>query len=198
VRADLDDLYRICLATGENGRDATHLYADPKVIGHIYAAPYALFSPDLSFVVEDGVGVGGYILGALETRAFEALLEDQWWPSLRPLYPDPSGLAPVSWTADQTRSWQIHHPRPTPARIADPYPSHLHIDVLPRLQGRGVGRQLMEYWLAKAKSLGSMGAHLGVGSVNTRAVGFYHACGWRELDLERKPTSRTIWFGMKL
>src|SRR6516225_6131038 len=113
VKSDLDDLYRICLATGENGGDATHLYADPKVIGHIYAAPYALFSPDLSFVVEDGVGVGGYILGALDTRAFEALLEENWWPSLRPIYPDPSGVAPASWTADQTRSWQIHHPRPT-------------------------------------------------------------------------------------
>jgi GNAT superfamily N-acetyltransferase len=197
-KKDLDDLYRICLATGENGGDALHLYTDAKLIGHIYAAPYALFSPELCFVVEDEAGVGGYILGALDTRAFEALLEREWWPTLRPLYLDPAGSPPASWTADQTRSWQIHHPRPTPSHIVDPYPSHLHIDLLPRLQGRGVGRELMGRWLAKATALGSVGAHLGVGSANSRGVGFYRALGWRDLEPERSATARTTWFGMKL
>ncbi len=67
------------------------------------------------------------------------------------------------------RSWQIHHPRPTPDRIAGPYPSHLHIDLLPRLQGRGIGRQLIGLWLATVKSLGSTGRILGVGPANTGA-----------------------------
>jgi ribosomal protein S18 acetylase RimI-like enzyme len=193
---DLDALYRVCLATGDSGADASHLYADAKLIGQVYAAPYAMFSPQCAFVVEDKTGVGGYILGALDTRAFEALLEEKWWPTLRPLYPDPSGKPPAEWSVDEMRSWQIHHPRPTPDRIAGPYPSHLHIDLLPRLQRRGIGRQLIELWLGTVKGLGSTGAHLGVGSANVRAIGFYRAGGWR--DLQPSPSARTLWFGMKL
>ena len=36
---DLRDLYRICLRTGKSGDDATALYRDPDLLGHIYAAP---------------------------------------------------------------------------------------------------------------------------------------------------------------
>lgn len=193
---DLDALYSICLATGDSGANASHLYADAKLIGQVYAAPYAIFSPECAFVVEDKTGVGGYILGAVDTRAFEALLEEKWWPTLRPLYPDPSGRPPAEWSADEMRSWQIHHPRPAPDRIAGPYPSHLHIDLLPRLQGRGIGRRLVELWLTTVKNLGSTGAHLGVSPANERAIGFYRAGGWR--DLEPSPSARTLWFGMKL
>ena len=58
---DLDALYDICLKTGDTGEDATHLYDDPKLLGHLYAAPYAVLEPDLTFVLEDGAGVCGYI-----------------------------------------------------------------------------------------------------------------------------------------
>jgi ribosomal protein S18 acetylase RimI-like enzyme len=126
------------------------------------------------------------------------LLREKWWPTLRPFYVDPSGKPPATWSLDEMRSWQIHHPRPTPDRIAGPYPSHLHIDLLPRLQGRGIGRQLVELWLATVKGLGSTGAHLGVSSANRRAIGFYRAGGWRDLKPGRSPSARTVWFGMKL
>ncbi len=36
--------------------------------------PYARFSPECCLVAEDRQGVAGYILGAVDTRAFEALL----------------------------------------------------------------------------------------------------------------------------
>ena len=35
---DLPALYDICLKTGDNGADGTHLYADPQILGEIYAA----------------------------------------------------------------------------------------------------------------------------------------------------------------
>jgi hypothetical protein len=43
---DLEALYAISLAAGLAGGDASHLYADPRLMGHIYAAPYALLEPD--------------------------------------------------------------------------------------------------------------------------------------------------------
>jgi hypothetical protein len=94
VAADLDALYRIALLTGDSGADASALHKDPRLVGHIYAAPYATLSPETAFVAEDAAGVAGYIVGALDTRAFEARLERDWWPALRAEYADPPRCGP--------------------------------------------------------------------------------------------------------
>lgn len=181
--ADLDDLYRICLLTGDSGADASAIYRDPRLLGHVHAAPYGVLSPETAFVVEDQQGVAGYILGALDTRAFEARLEAEWWPALRPRYLDPSGTSHRDWTADQRYAYLIHHPFPAPRRVVEPFASHLHIDLLPRLQGQGLGRRLMDLWLRMADGRGSRGVHLGVSIANARAIRFYLSYGLDRLDL---------------
>ena len=192
--ADLEALYRIALATGDSGADASHLHRDPKLVGHLYAAPYAVLAPEFALVVEDEAGVGGYILGALDTLEFEARLEAEWWPALRREYADPTG-DPAGWNLDQIRAFQIHHPRPPPTRITDPYPSHLHINLAPRLQGRGLGQALIDAWLARIAAAGSRGAHLGVSPVNHRAIRFYRAYGLEEFRFPRpKPEPDAIYF----
>jgi ribosomal protein S18 acetylase RimI-like enzyme len=196
--ADAADLYRICLATGESGADASGFYQDPEIIGHVYAGPYPRFSPDTCFVAEDAEGVAGYVLGALDTRQFEAALEAEWWPSLRVRYPDPPRATRADWTRDEWRAWQIHHPFSTPDWLAGPYPSHLHIDLLPRLQGRGAGRRMIDHWLERIRMLGSKGAHLGVGPANGRALRFYRAYGWCELRGDGPDRGRTAWFALSL
>ena len=179
---DLDALYRICLQTGDNGQDATSHFHDPKLLGHFFAAPYGLFEPSLAFVAEDSEGVGGYILGALDTRAFEEQLESKWWPRLRTCYPDPSAsLAPEQWTPDQHVAYMIHHRWRIPDELAARYPSHLHIDLLPRLQASGCGRQLTDTLTTALRSQGSGGVHLHVPHGNRRAAGFYRHVGFTEL-----------------
>jgi ribosomal protein S18 acetylase RimI-like enzyme len=196
--ADLDDLYRVCLATGAGGDDASALYRDPKLLGHVYAAPYAAYSPESVFVAEDIDGVGGYIVGVPDTRAFEARLEAEWWPELRKLHPEPTEEARAGWSRDQLMSHKIHHPGRTASEIVEPYPSHLHINLLPRLRGRGLGRRLMERWLGSIRDLGSRGAHLAVGSANARAIRFYRAYGFRELQRPSRPASTAVWFAIDL
>ena len=191
---DLDALYRIALRTGDSGQDATHLYRDGALVGHLYAAPYAVLAPEFAFVAEDGEGVGGYIVGALDTLAFEARLEADWWPDLRRRYPDPGG-DPKHWVLDDIRAWQIHHPRPPPTRVTDAYPSHLHINLLPRLQGRGLGKALIDRWIDAVAAAGSRGLHLGVSPSNHRALRFYAAYGLEEFRFPRpKPRPDTIYF----
>ena len=195
---DLDDLYRICLLTGDSGQDASALYRDARLVGHLYAAPYAVLEPESAFVVEDREGVGGYILGAVDTLAFEARLEAEWWPALRRAYADPAG-DPNAWGLDEVRAYQIHHPRPPPARITDPYPSHLHIDLLPRLQGRGVGKALIDRWLDHLRKTGSRGVHLGVSTANHRAIRFYRAYGFDEFQFANpRATPDSLYFVMAL
>jgi len=195
---DLDDLYRISLATGDSGADATHLYRDHKLVGHIYAGPYGVLSPQTAFVVEDEQGVAGYIVGALDTRAFEAQAEASWWPTLRPLYADPTGTPYENWDADQLRSYLIHHPSHSPSALLECFPSHLHINLLPRLQGQGLGRRLLDMWFETLAAMGSAGAHLGVGPANHRAQRFYRAYGLLEPALPRPSRSGTLWFARNL
>ena len=95
----LDDLYRICLETATGGGATAG--RDPKLVGHVYAGPYAVLSPRSVFVVEDGHGVGGYVLGAPDMRRFEARLEAEWWPGLREIYTDPSERPRAEWSFDQ-------------------------------------------------------------------------------------------------
>lgn len=194
---DLDALYDVCLRTGDSGADATHLYRDRRLLGHVYAGPYAALQPELAFVLEDASGVGGYVLGALDTRAFEARLEKEWWPPLRAAYADPLA-APArpghALTPDQRMAAAIHHPHPSGEGVMAGYPSHLHIDLLPRLQGGGHGRRLVDTLVAALRAAGSRGVHLGVGARNRNAIGFYRHVGFEELE-------RHEWglvFGMRL
>jgi ribosomal protein S18 acetylase RimI-like enzyme len=179
---DLDDLYRICLLTADNGQDATSLFCDPLLPGHVFAAPYAIFEPSLAFVATDADGLGGYVVGALDSLAFEDRLEREWWPGLRARYPEPDPRASDGLSyAERFTVNDIHHPMVTAPDLAAPFPSHLHINLLPRLQGRGLGRTLIETLLSSLREQGSRGLHLHVARANTRAVGFYARVGFTEL-----------------
>jgi GNAT superfamily N-acetyltransferase len=191
---DIDMLYRICLETGEAGKDATHLYKDPKLLGHVYAAPYGVLSPETVFIAADEEGAGGYIVGPVDTAAFDAQMEKEWWPKLRPGLTDPKDKPFKTWSRDERMSYLIHHPARTTERILDRYPSHLHINLLPRLQGQGLGTKLIDRWLAEMRARDSPGAHLGVGTANQRAVGFYKAYGFEEVERLRD----VIWYGVRL
>jgi GNAT superfamily N-acetyltransferase len=187
---DLNALYEIALATGDGGDDASALYRDTRLVGHIYAAPYAVLCPDTVFVACGAEGIGGYIVGTADTRAFEAQLEKAWWPRLRAIYPK-SG---VGGGLDAKRIKMIHHPACVPDAIVARYPAHLHINLLPRLRGCGVGRALMERWLRAVREKGARGVHLAVGAHNTRAIHFYGTAGFRELRVP-PPMGGAIWLG---
>lgn len=176
--SDLPALYDVCLRTGDSGADASALHADPRILGEIYVAPYAALEPPLALVAEDGEGVAGYILGTADTRAFEAACERSWWPGLRERYADAADVPSWQRSRDQWSAFQIHHPLITPQPVVDAAAAHLHINLLPRLQGRGVGKALLDAWRPKVGGR----AHLACSARNTRALRFYDAYGFRRLE----------------
>jgi len=179
--ADRAALYDICLRTGDGGGDATDRYAVPTLLGEVYVGPYLAFEPGLAFVLDDGTGAGGYTLGALDTRAFEARCEREWWPPLRERYPRGS-RTPGSGDAEVVSL--LHRPPVVPDAVVASHPSHLHIDLLPPWQGGGWGRRLIERLLGALDEVGSPGVHLGVSTGNPRAVGFYRHLGFTELQMD--------------
>lgn len=175
---DRDALYGICLRTGDSGRDATGQFDDDRLLGLVYVGPYLSLQPELAFALveaDDPAGlVQGYCLGALDTLEFAARCEGAWWPQLRATYP----LDVPRRASDQELVRLIHEPPPAPREVALRYPSHLHIDLLERLQGRGVGALAIRTQLEAMAGLGSPGVHLVVGATNENAIGFYGHLGF--------------------
>ncbi len=184
---DSGALYDICLKTSKAGQDATHLYQNPKAPGHVYVGPYVTLEPSLAFVLEDALGVGGYVLGSLDTQQFEQRLLSDWLPPLQQLYPDPTGDK-TTWTQDEQIYHLLHHPELTTQETLRLYPSHLHIDVLPRAQGQGNGARLMQTLLSKLKKQGSSAVHLGMSPENLKALKFYKKIGFQKLTVDNLPT----------
>jgi ribosomal protein S18 acetylase RimI-like enzyme len=112
-------------------------------------------------------------------------LEADWWPALRQRYPaPPSGLPRDQWTPDQRAAGMIHAPHPVPAELAGDYPSHLHINLVPRLRSQGLGRQLMNTLIRALREPGSAGLRCVVSAANQRAIGFYRHLGFTVISAE--------------
>lgn len=172
-------LHDICLRTGDGGGDASGLYGEPRLLGEVYLGAYLALAPDLAFVLDDEEGEPvGYVIGAHDSLSFDDDCEASWWPPLRRRYPRGS-FAPGS--PDARLVGLIHEPHRTDPAIAVDYPAHLHVDVLPRGQGLGQGRHLLETLFDALRSKGARGVHLGVAAENAHAIGFYRHLGFTEL-----------------
>ena len=173
--SDLPALYRICLKTGDSGKDATEIYSDPDLLGHIYAAPYAVFEPDLCFVATKSDKPYGYILGTKDSQKFYQWCEKEWFPVLRNQYSLPDE---EDNSAESNIIRKLHRKFEAEPGIEE-YPAHLHIDILPEGQGFGLGWRLMKIFMDKLRELKVKGLHLGVGKKNLNAVKFYKHIGFK-------------------
>jgi ribosomal protein S18 acetylase RimI-like enzyme len=195
-RGDESGAYHVCLKTGDSGQDGEPFYRDdPDALGRIYVGPYLAFEPDLSLILEDGDGICGYALGARDSRAFYTRYENEWRPDLWKRFPEPRGDRRHCTRLEQVYH-AYHHPDYFCPEPYDAYPSHLHIDLLPRAQGRGLGRRMIGQLTTSLREQGSPGAHLALSERNTRAFGFYQRLGFGELIRMGEGDDRCIYMGM--
>lgn len=184
---DLPAVYRIC---HQNGLPDDGSERSPELLGHVYVGPYLVAPGTRSIVVVDDEGVGGYLLCARDTRAHEAWVEEHWLPGLRTDLP----LGHPRSHADQEIVELLHSPELAPDDVAEEYPAHLHIDLLERLRGRGLGSTLIEDLCAQLADEGVRGIHLNVGTDNEGAIRLYRRLGFA--DVGRGDTS--LYLGRRL
>jgi ribosomal protein S18 acetylase RimI-like enzyme len=194
---DRDAVADICARTAAGGQDARGIYSDDLLMPDVYCLPYVTYAPDLAWVVVDDGGAGGerpigYVVAVADTRGFVDWYESEWAPGFRARHPRPGPMGrdyPYSEEAlvrdggDPGRMLRGI----TPEELAE-YPAHLHIDLLPQGQRRGLGRRLLDTLRAALAERGVPGVHLGMDPANTGARAFYDAYGFRELPSHRPDT----------
>ncbi|KQZ08893.1 GCN5 family acetyltransferase [Agromyces sp. Root1464] len=184
--ADRDQVARICLLTAAGGGDAAGVYSDDTLMPEVFALPYVEYAPELAFVVADGDRVLGYVIGVADTAAFVEWWKREWGPAFATRHPSPG--APTGHEPDFTEAQLIEAgtapERMLIAELAE-YPAHLHIDLLPELQGRGFGRRLIDTLRDALAAHGVPAVHLGMDAANTGARAFYDRLGFHELPSSR-------------
>ena len=181
--ADTSAVYEICLKTGNSGQDATHLFSDPLVLGHIYVGPYMEFEPQSVFILEDDQGPCGYIMGVLDSQTYYQWMHSEWLPKIRVDYKKPTGN-PDTWDETEKITNLLFHP--VSQRLLPDFPSHLHIDLLSRAQGKGQGKLMMDRFIDYLRYNKIPGVHLELSSSNDRAFNFYRKYGMQELDRDNE------------
>ena len=190
--------YAVCMKTGNFGQDGEPFYRDdPEALGRVFVGPYLDYEPELARILEDDQGICGYVLAAMDSHAFYARYEGEWRPGLCRAYPAPTGV-PGGWNRVQQIHHVYHHPDYFCPEPYDQYPSHVHIDLLPRAQGRGLGRAMMAEVLGLLRQRGSPGAHLGVSLPNIPAQGFYRKLGFQPLIQVGEGTDGCLYLGHRL
>lgn len=189
--ADRDGVAEVCLRTAAGGGDATGVYSDDALMPEVFALPYVEFAPELAFVVAPPVDsepggarerVLGYVIGVADTRAFVEWWRREWSPGFRARHPAPG---PPTAHEPAFTEQQLLAAGNDPERMliaeVDGYPAHLHIDLLPELQGQGFGRRLIDTLRAALAERGVRAVHLGMDAANTGARAFYDRLGFHEL-----------------
>jgi ribosomal protein S18 acetylase RimI-like enzyme len=173
---DVPGIYRVCgEVDARGGGKRQHLRA-LDLPGHIFAGPYIVSDPELSWVVADDQGVAGYVVATADAAQFERWREEHWFPPIRDQHP-PVASGPECY--DDDRYLEILHAPPREATaFPSAYPAELHIKLDPRVARQGWGTQLINELVAALRQRQVGGLHLSVSVENSGAVAFYSRMGF--------------------
>ncbi|MFC8798413.1 GNAT family N-acetyltransferase [Promicromonospora sp. NPDC057138] len=183
---DRADVAEICVRTAAAGGDARGIYSDDLLMPDVYALPYVDHSPDLAWVVEHHGRASGYIISVADTQAFADWWARAWTPGFVARHP---AVGPATGRNPDYTEAQLLYDGTDPQRMVrglrhdelTTHPAHLHIDLLPELQRRGLGARLIDTLRTALAERAVPGVHLGYAAENTAARLFYDRYGFKEL-----------------
>ena len=152
-KSDREAFCRLCCDTGFLGGPVEPMFQDRDLFADLFTRPYLEHEPEWVLVAEVDGEVAGYLLGSVR-KHFDAVL---MWSGLRTMSKmllrlvtgrygrHPRSRRFIRWLLTAGFREQPKHPRDA---------AHLHIQVDRRYRGRGIARQLWEYYERQLRSIG--------------------------------------------
>ena len=173
----------ICCDTAFMGQPIDRFFSDRELFADATSRYYTDFEAQSLLVAEIGGQIAGYFFGCADTMNFRSAITRHGAPQLIL-----KGLARgVFWRRGTRRfilgvmrsvaAGQIKLPAPLPD-----YPAHLHINLLEKSRGHGLGGKLIESGLAQLRDAGAIGVHLQTMKQNKTAVGFFSRFGFQPIN----------------
>lgn len=165
---DIPAVERICLATADARLRKTAAARENTLL--LYNRYYTRACPADCFVaVNEADEAVGYILGAPNYRAYCEGFRKHECKEIRKL-----GFL---------RGVRAYFEPKLQKKYAKRYPAHLHIDLLPEVQGQGMGTALMDALKANLRAQNVQGVFLCVGNDNKKALRFYKKQDFQVLNI---------------
>jgi ribosomal protein S18 acetylase RimI-like enzyme len=173
VEGDAKAIQDICYRTGYMGESAARFWRHKPSFVEVWTLYYLKQEPECISVATQDEVVVGYLTGCVDTALAPQSLNAQIMKHGLLFRP---GTAGFLWRGIFDSIKDQHGAR---AAFRDErWPAHLHINLLPVARGSGLGRALMERWLAHLSNSGSPGCHLSTLVENTGAVAFFARMGF--------------------
>lgn len=165
---------------------------DRRLFCDLFLAYYTDREPEHAWVACQEERVTGFLLGCLDGRRQRRALLWSIVPRVLGRMPRRGyrlGRRTFRFAGAMVGAWLRGE---VPPSFTGRYPAHLHLNVAAPWRGRGVGRRLLEAYLAQLRALAVPGVHLHTTSRNEAACRLYESAGFRLLD--QRPTR--LWAGL--
>ena len=188
LHADRPAVHCIAADTAFFGEPVEVFLDDRRLFLESFYDYYTDLEPEHSWVASAGAQVVGFLMGAVNTAAQQRkwrreILPAVTWRALRGRYRLGSLTRRYVFAlARAALSGELVH-----ADLST-YPAHLHINVAVRWRGRGLGRCLIQAYLAQLRQLAVPGVHLMTTSLNEAACRLYTGIGFQLLESRRTRT----------
>jgi len=168
--------------TADCGNPGDSLFQDKELAADFWTLYYTDYEPESLWVAEDQGKLVGYLAGCFDDRKFRR----------RRFFPvGPLLFWRGLWRGSFFRWWLwrflfFNVPRwvlekPHRSFLRGNYAAHLHINLMAGTRGKGIGKKLMEQFLANAGRFGSRGIHVEVREDNAGGRLFFEKFGFKVL-----------------
>jgi ribosomal protein S18 acetylase RimI-like enzyme len=175
VEGDREAIQDICYRTGYLGESAARFWRHKPSFVEVWTSYYIQQEPESLYVATKDKVVVGYLTGCVDT-ALAAKSKDILHSLIKHGLLFRPGTAGFFWRGivDSIKDKDVA----TDEFIDERWPAHLHINLLPVARGSGLGRALMERWLAQLRNAGSPGCHLSTLVENIGGIAFFARMGF--------------------
>lgn len=178
--SDRRQVREICYLTGYMGEPVDWFWRDLDSFANIWSAYYTDQEPESLFVAIRSGRVVGYLFGCIDTARSPSLASTLTRQVICRFLFFRRGTAGFFRRSIRDVLRGTAFP---PGELDDArWPSHLHINLLPKARGAGAGAALMHAWFGRLATMDSPGCHLATLAENKDALSFFERMGFRRHD----------------